>query len=347
MLGPDCERVYDELINTLGNLTLTAYNSELSDASFEEKKARAVGGYDKDYLVISAALHDADTWDEAAIKARASELAQHALEVWPMPSLSKEVIESYRPSKKSAAPGRAVTFRMVCTSGMIKPGDKLVALLAGEPVTVEVTESYAIRLSNGEEVESPSRAAVRANELITGKHRTFNGWTCWHLGEGGPLLAEIRVRYLMDAEQTESIDGKNLRAAFWDGFFGYCSDRSDFVRAYGDQSERGENSGWYVTFGLGRRDAHATAFYARRDGWIGASVYTTDFALYDHLLERRSGIEVLLGSAGGEDVWNDGNEKSRELLVKLAADISSEHWDELYPWLADALLRIRRLVGEL
>lgn len=31
MLGDDCERVYEELVNTLGNLTLTAYNSELSD----------------------------------------------------------------------------------------------------------------------------------------------------------------------------------------------------------------------------------------------------------------------------------------------------------------------------
>lgn len=70
MLGPDCERVYDEFVNTLGNLTLTAYNSELSDASFAEKKARVIGGYDKDYLVISSALHDAKTWDEAAIKAR-------------------------------------------------------------------------------------------------------------------------------------------------------------------------------------------------------------------------------------------------------------------------------------
>ena len=39
MLGDDCERVYEELINTLGNLTLTAYNPELSDAPFAEKKA--------------------------------------------------------------------------------------------------------------------------------------------------------------------------------------------------------------------------------------------------------------------------------------------------------------------
>lgn len=45
MLGDDCERVYEELINTLGNLTLTAYNSELSDASFAEKKAHLKGGF--------------------------------------------------------------------------------------------------------------------------------------------------------------------------------------------------------------------------------------------------------------------------------------------------------------
>lgn len=47
------------LVNSLGNLTLTAYNSELSDGTFEQKKNRAVGGYDSEYLSISAELHDA------------------------------------------------------------------------------------------------------------------------------------------------------------------------------------------------------------------------------------------------------------------------------------------------
>ena len=47
------------LVNSLGNLTLTAYNSELSDGTFEQKKNRAVGGYDSEYLSISTELHDA------------------------------------------------------------------------------------------------------------------------------------------------------------------------------------------------------------------------------------------------------------------------------------------------
>lgn len=66
-LGPDCERIHEELVNTLGNLTLTAYNPELSDASFAEKKAHLKGGFDKDYLVISKELHEVEAWGEGAI----------------------------------------------------------------------------------------------------------------------------------------------------------------------------------------------------------------------------------------------------------------------------------------
>ena len=81
MLGDDCERVYDELINTLGNLTLTAYNSELSDAPFAEKKAHLKGGFDQDYLVISKELDDLDVWNEGAICARAERLPERDFEV--------------------------------------------------------------------------------------------------------------------------------------------------------------------------------------------------------------------------------------------------------------------------
>lgn len=37
-LGPNCEDGFEALLNNLGNLTLTAYNSELSDGAFEDKK---------------------------------------------------------------------------------------------------------------------------------------------------------------------------------------------------------------------------------------------------------------------------------------------------------------------
>lgn len=350
MLGPECERVYDELINSLGNLTLTAYNSELSDASFNEKKERAIGGYDTDYLVISKALHDADTWDETAIRGRAAQLAHRALAVWPIPSLPAEVVESYRPDKKAPASGKSITFRMVCSSGVVKPGDELVATIGGKQVSATVTETYAIRLSNGEEVDSPSRAAIRANELETGKRYSINGWTYWTVGEGGPLLSDVRMRYLVESGEAGFIDRRSLRVAYWDGLFSCCADRSDFLEMFGDQSGRTEQSGWQVTFGLGIHSSSALAYYARRDGWVGAGFWTSDISLYERLLARREHVEAVLIGERTDDVeiaWNDANEKSRVVLARLRTDVSPDHWDDLYPWVIDELLRIRKVTSSL
>ena len=106
----------------------------------------------------------------------------------------------------------------------------------------------------------------------------------------------------MDAERAEGIDPKIFRTAFWDGLFNYCSDRPDFVEAYEDQSNRYENSGWYVSFGLGLRGANALAYYSRRDAWVGVSFLVADFSLYERLPERKTEIDELLGCGGGEVV---------------------------------------------
>lgn len=70
-----------------------------------------------------------------------------------------------------------------------------------------------------------------------------------------------------------------------------------------------------------------------------------DFSLYERLPERKAEVDELLGYDGGEVVWNDANEKSRELLVKLPSNLVPNYWDELYPWIADRLLGIRKIAG--
>ena len=334
-LGSDCESIHEELVNTLGNLTLTAYNPELSDASFAEKKAHLKGGFDKDYLVISKELHEVEAWGEGAIRKRAARLAARALEVWPRPELSAEVVASYKPTKKTVPAMRPMTFRAVCSAASIAPGTALCASDAGCTVIAEVTDDYGIRLSNGEMLESPSRAAMRVKELATGKRYAVNGWKFWHVGEDGPLLSDVRAGCLLRAESLD------LKAAFWDGFYGYCAERPDFVGAYSDPSDRVENKGWYTTFGLGWRDVHATAYFAPRDSWVGVGLWFTDVALYERLVVLRREVEALLADLGGKISWREPGEKTRELQVRLDADVSSEHWDELNAWLVTGLLRMR------
>ena len=101
-LGPEWERVQKEWLHTLGNLTLTGYNSEYSDRPFREKRDME-GGFKESPLRLNAGLGQLEEWNEGAIKARAGRLANLALEVWPGPKLAPEVLASYRRKRLAAA----------------------------------------------------------------------------------------------------------------------------------------------------------------------------------------------------------------------------------------------------
>ena len=91
-------------------LRLTAYNSELSDGTFEEKKARAEGGYNNDFLSISLELKEAQVWTPEQIEKRGARLAARAVEVWPFPRVSEDAVKKYRSEKgnKGYAAGEGV-----------------------------------------------------------------------------------------------------------------------------------------------------------------------------------------------------------------------------------------------
>lgn len=97
-LGPDWKRVQETWLHTLGNLTLTGYNSEYSDRPFAEKRDMP-GGFSQSPLRLNEGLGTLAQWDETAIKARASRLSNLAAEVWPTPSLPPITLETYQPEK--------------------------------------------------------------------------------------------------------------------------------------------------------------------------------------------------------------------------------------------------------
>ena len=83
-LGPDWQRVQREWLHTLGNLTLTKYNSEYSDRPFYEKKTM-VGGLEKSPLALNSGFGQVAVWNEAAIRERAKHLVDVSMRVWPAP----------------------------------------------------------------------------------------------------------------------------------------------------------------------------------------------------------------------------------------------------------------------
>jgi uncharacterized protein with ParB-like and HNH nuclease domain/predicted transport protein len=97
-LGAEWERVQQQWLHTLGNLTLTGYNAEYSDRPFAEKRDMT-GGFSESPLKLNAGLGQLVAWDEAAIQKRAGRLADLALEVWAAPALDAATLATYKPAK--------------------------------------------------------------------------------------------------------------------------------------------------------------------------------------------------------------------------------------------------------
>ena len=94
-LGPEWRRVHETYLHTLGNLTLTGYNSEYSDRSFAEKRDMK-GGFKVSPLKLNERLGTLERWHERTIRARAGDLAEIAARVWTDVYLPEERLAQYR-----------------------------------------------------------------------------------------------------------------------------------------------------------------------------------------------------------------------------------------------------------
>lgn len=98
-LGPDWKEIQKKYIHTIGNLTLTAYNSEMSDRPFMVKMDMQ-GGFKESALRLNAYLVKLTEWNEEHINERAKLLSDKAKEIWTYPKLSDEELAPYREQEK-------------------------------------------------------------------------------------------------------------------------------------------------------------------------------------------------------------------------------------------------------
>ena len=101
-LGPDWQRIQQTWLHTLGNLTLTAYNSDFSDRPFAEKRdmpAAPEKGLKQSPLKLNQGLGTLEAWNEDKIKARAVKIAGIAVAVWSAPVLPPDILNAYRPKR--------------------------------------------------------------------------------------------------------------------------------------------------------------------------------------------------------------------------------------------------------
>ncbi len=99
-LGENWENVHELYQHHLGNLSLTAYNSELSNDIFEKKKETLA----KSHLEINSYFEKVEQWNQEEIEKRAEVLANRCLKIWEYfgaknePETNKEDITGTTPT---------------------------------------------------------------------------------------------------------------------------------------------------------------------------------------------------------------------------------------------------------
>ena len=94
MLGESWQEIHQTWLHRLGNLTLTGYNSEYSDISFEDKK-KIKNGFGDSPLRLNRFIAEQSEWSEKQIRERGELLADKALKIWKPLKVDEKLVAKY------------------------------------------------------------------------------------------------------------------------------------------------------------------------------------------------------------------------------------------------------------
>lgn len=80
-LGKKYEDIHSQYLHTIGNLTISGYNSELSNKDFSDKKDI----YRESNISLCRDICEYEKWNDESIKKRAKDLFNIALNIWGLP----------------------------------------------------------------------------------------------------------------------------------------------------------------------------------------------------------------------------------------------------------------------
>lgn len=85
-LGPQYAQIHAEWLHRLANLTLTAYNPDLSNKTFLEKRDAEKGGYKISGLRMNQSIAQKDRWSLTELQERNRQMVEQAKKIWSYPA---------------------------------------------------------------------------------------------------------------------------------------------------------------------------------------------------------------------------------------------------------------------
>jgi len=94
-LGSNWKEIHENFLHTLGNLTITGYNSKYGYKPYLEKR-NMEGGFGESPFKLNKMLGNLDKWNDIEINKRGTFLTEIALKVWPFPEVPKEILDKFQ-----------------------------------------------------------------------------------------------------------------------------------------------------------------------------------------------------------------------------------------------------------
>jgi alkylated DNA nucleotide flippase Atl1 len=124
----DFAQVHEAVVHTLGNLTLTGYNSKLSNSSFAVKRVQLA----KSGISMNQEIAALERWGRPEIQARAAALADQIISIWPGPT-------AVEPGGESTVPWDVMNKALAeLPAGSWTTYGDIAALIGSHPVPVGV-----------------------------------------------------------------------------------------------------------------------------------------------------------------------------------------------------------------
>jgi alkylated DNA nucleotide flippase Atl1 len=276
------ESIHESIVHTLGNLTLTAYNSELSNRDFDEKRILL----NESGIRLNAAIAAKGRWGRAEIEERGRALADRIVATWVAPSLVSDIVETgatwatVRDAVEAVPPGRWTTYGdlAVLASTYAQP---VAAFVARENMTgawrvlkVDGTIAPGFHWSpNSEHVNQTPREVLEAEGLTfdsSGRANPERRVTAIELAELIGIEFDLDdvteldedtddrqeynrfVTQLAEAQTASAVHGVLELIRFWRSIggelgFGNQAETSCFFMARRGQRHRGGNGIWPFT----------------------------------------------------------------------------------------------------
>jgi len=336
--GADATYEHERLVHTIGNLTLTGYNSELSNKPFDEKRRML----SESGLRLNQEIAEREVWGATEIAQRSADLAEKIISLWPGPDEALAAAPVNEPSalRRSVASivaeipaGRWTTYGEVALVAGSYP-QPVAAVITNAPMQgawrvlqTGGTFSPGFRWLDPGRTEDP-------REYLESEGLSFDneGRASQDQFLSGEELAAL-VGLEIDPERRRTSSSRPLleqRKAFFDRVHDLGEASSTTATSWGNGTA---NNSIDVRYGL--VGAHVVLSATIREPAVHCIFYIdNDKGLFARLHRRRDDIE---GAIGASLAWHiDDDQKSSTITMSKAGDWREEsEAPELAAWLVN------------